>query len=377
MKLLSRTTMTLAICTVLSISLLAGCDRDGGPAHASFQHFEINNADLVTVHARGKPDATVNAAGDLRIEGKAVATTPAQRRLLARYFTEVQGIRGDAIATGQEGVALAGKAISEVIGGLAAGDPDRIGDRVEAQAGKVEAQASQICVRLGQIRSVQELLAADLAAFKPYATIRADQVNDCGNDNVRIRPPAPPAPPAPPPPPKAIGAAAEAEAAALVDQADVVDARRIEEIRRQVKQGVDIDARVAGDGTALIRAAAGGDLASVNELIRQGADVNKPSRGDGNPLIAAAKHGHLDVVATLVSAGANVNAVVAGDETPLINAARGGHLDVATYLVEHGADVNKGVTADMGRWRSPLSQAANDQIRAYLASKGAVAGRKS
>ena len=41
------------------------------------------------------------------------------------------------------------------------------------------------------------------------------------------------------------------------------------------------------------------------------------------------------------------------------------------------ADVNKGVVADLGRWRSPLNQAKDDQVRAYLTSKGAVADRKS
>ncbi|MGH8076711.1 MAG: ankyrin repeat domain-containing protein [Lysobacter sp.] len=351
MKSLSRTVTTIAIGTVLSIALLAGCDADGGPEHASFQHFEVNNADLVTVHARGKPDATINAAGDLTIAGKAIATTPAQRQLVARYFTEVQGIRSDAIATGQQGVALAGKAISEVIGGLAAGDPDRIGDRVEAEAGKVEARANQICLRLGEIRTVQENLASTLAEFRPYATIRAEQVSECGDDKVTVR-----------------------KDTSLIE---AVDEQRIDEVRRQVENGADVDARVRGDGTVLIRAAALGDLASVNELIRLGADVNQASRGDGNPLIAAAKHGHLDVVTKLVSAGADVNAVVTGDETPLINAARGGHLDIATFLVEHGADVSKGVTADFGRWRSPLNLAANDEVRAYLTSKGAIADRKS
>ena len=164
------------------------------------------------------------------------------------------------------------------------------------------------------------------------------------------------------------------EPSALID---AVDAQRIEEIRRLVKQGADINATVFGDGTALIRAAAHGDLAIVNELIRLGADVNQAARGDGNPMIAAAKRGHADVVARLVAAGADVNGVVAGDETPLINAARGGHLDVVTFLVEHGADVNKGVVADFGRWRSPLNQAAGDPVRAYLTSKSAVADRKS
>ncbi len=354
MKIASLTHLPLAgmITALLSVALIAGCDADGGPDHASFQHFEVNNKDLVTVHARGKPDATVNAAGDLTIAGTAVATTPAQRQLAQRYFTEVQGIRSDAIAVGQQGVALAGKAIGEVVGGLMAGDPDRIDKRVEAEAGKVEAKAAQICLRLGAIRNVQEALAADLAVFRPYATIKAEQVSDCGDEKV---------------------ATGEGDTTLI----EAVDGRRITEVRRLVEGGADINAATRGDGTALIRAAALGELAIVEELIRLGADVNRASRGDGNPLIAAAKHGHGDVVARLITADADVNAVVAGDETALINAARSGHLDVVTYLVEHGADVNKGVVADLGRWRSPLNQASNDEVRAYLIGKGAVADRKS
>jgi hypothetical protein len=197
MKLPARSTVAFVLSTVLAAALLAACDSDGGPAHASFQHFEVNDANLVTVHAHGASDATVNAAGDLVIAGKAVATTPAQRQLLQRYFTEVQGIRGDALAVGQQGVALAGKAVGEVVSGLMAGDPDRIDKRVEAEAAKVEAKAEQICVRLGAIRSVQESIAADLPAFRPYATIRADQVSDCSGTK-HVRPPQPPAPPAPP-----------------------------------------------------------------------------------------------------------------------------------------------------------------------------------
>ena len=342
--------LRIATAALLSAALLAGCDKDGGPAHASFQHFEVNNDALVTVHSRTRPDATINAAGDLTIDGKPVTTTTMQRQLLQRYFTQVQGIRSDAIATGQQGVALAGKAIGEVVGGLMAGDPDRIGERVEAEAGKVEAKAAQICVRLGAIRSVQEALASDLAAFRPYATIKAEQVSGCGDNKVTVR------------------------STTLIE---AVDSRRVEEVRRVVKSGADVNVAVRGDGTALIRAAAHGDLAIVDELIELGADVNRASRGDGNPLIVAAKRGHADVVARLLAAGADVNAVVAGDETPLINAARGGHLDIVTSLVEHGADVNKGVTADLGRWRSPLNQAKDEKVRVYLTSKGAVAGRKS
>lgn len=159
------------------------------------------------------------------------------------------------------------------------------------------------------------------------------------------------------------------------DGALLVDAAsegRVDIIRLLVKNGADINARAIGDGTALIVAAKRGDVAMVKELIALGAKVDQPSPGDGNPLIAAAARGHEDVARILVDAGANVNAIVVGDETPLINAARRGHLSIVRYLVEHGADVNLGMIADRGEWRSPLNQASNPVIQAYLASKGAV-----
>ena len=151
-----------------------------------------------------------------------------------------------------------------------------------------------------------------------------------------------------------------------------VENKRLDIIRSLVAGGVDINARSRGDGTALIVAAKRGDLDIMRELIKLGADVNKPSRGDGNPLIAAAAYDHLEAARLLVSSGANVNAIVVGDETPLINAARSGDLALVQYLVEHGADVNLGMLADRGEWRSPLSQAANTEIKSYLQSKGAT-----
>ena len=153
---------------------------------------------------------------------------------------------------------------------------------------------------------------------------------------------------------------------------DAVANKQLDTLRTLVGGGVDVNARMAGEGTALIVAAKQGNVDIVRELIKLGANVNKPSAGDGNPLIAAAAYDHLEVAKLLVAAGANVNAVVVGDETPLINAARSGKLAMVRYLVEHGADVNLGMVADRGEWRSPLSQAANMDIKSYLQSKGAT-----
>ena len=373
MKSMTFNPIAAATGLVLGVALLGGCDRPGTPNNprVNSQHFEIRDNDVI-VHAPGKPDATVNAAGDLSIAGKPVAVSPAQRVLVKRYYTEVQGIRSAAIATGKQGVAMAGRAINEVVGGLMAGDPDRIDGRVEAEAKKVEASAAQICVRLGAIRDVQDALAADLPAFAPYATVRAEQVISCNDDKVVNRSDDVSISAGSPEGMNAadIAAAAGATAPSGTD-ATVHDAT----VRRVEAAGGDVDTAVMGDGTALMRAAAEGDLARVDELIRLGANVNKATRGDGNALIVAAKHGHLDIVERLVTAGARIDAVVPGDETPLINAARAGHLAVVTYLVEHGADVNQGVFADYGRWRSPLNQTTDPGVRKYLQGKGARAGR--
>jgi ankyrin repeat protein len=151
-----------------------------------------------------------------------------------------------------------------------------------------------------------------------------------------------------------------------------VETDHIDTVRLLVSQGIDINARVDGDGTALIAAARRGDLMMVDTLIWMGADVNEPSVGDGNPLIAAAKNGHLAVAARLIAAGALIDAIVPDDETALINAVRCSCLAVVKYLVAHGADVNLGVMADGLRWRTPLNQARDMTIRNFLIGSGAV-----
>lgn len=150
-----------------------------------------------------------------------------------------------------------------------------------------------------------------------------------------------------------------------------------ETVRALVQGGADVNARVLNDGTALIQAVRSRDLGTVDALLKLGADPNRASLGEGNPLIVASRLGVQPIVEHLVAAGADVNRVVTYDETPLINAARAGHLPTVRYLVGRGADVNLGVEADgwLGRWRTPLNQASDPAVRAYLLERGASAGR--
>src|SRR3546814_7940539 len=73
-----------------------------------------------------------------------------------------------------------------------------------------------------------------------------------------------------------------------------VDTGDIKAVRMLLEKGADPDARVRGDGTALILASRQGKLAIVEALLEAGAGVDVASRGDGNPLIMAARAGHDD-----------------------------------------------------------------------------------
>jgi len=167
----------------------------------------------------------------------------------------------------------------------------------------------------------------------------------------------------------------EMQAKSLID---AVHAGDIEAVRRLAKQGVDLNARVVGEGTALIQATWKHDLKMIDALLDLGANPDAGLPGEGIPLLVAPGLGYQSIVERLVEAGADVNFVDTDyAETPLIVAAREGHLTTVKYLVGQGANVNQGVMADWeGRWRSPLNQASDSAVRDYLISQGATAERQ-
>ena len=158
-------------------------------------------------------------------------------------------------------------------------------------------------------------------------------------------------------------------AAALVEAAK---ASNLDEIRRLVAAGADINSGVDGDGTALIAASKAGHLDVVDALLQLNAQPDVCWDGDGTALIAASGEGHLDIAARLLGAGAQLDLICDKDETALISASRGDRTNVTIYLVDQGAHVNLGVMADLDRWRTPLNQGRDPALRSYLIAHGAT-----
>ncbi|MEO7478456.1 MAG: DUF2884 domain-containing protein [Lysobacteraceae bacterium] len=177
MKVLHTLTCTAAIALV---ALLAGCDGETiiGSGSAGLHHLTLRNGTL-TAHAQGAPNAVITPAGDLSIDNKSVAVTPEQRDLLKKYYGDVVAIRQAGIETGKAGAAMAGHAIGAVASGLAHGDPDSIGPKIDAHAKEIESKAMVICNDVVALRTTQDAIAASLPAFKPYANIEKQEVDDC------------------------------------------------------------------------------------------------------------------------------------------------------------------------------------------------------
>ncbi|MFC1781263.1 ankyrin repeat domain-containing protein [Planctomycetota bacterium] len=92
---------------------------------------------------------------------------------------------------------------------------------------------------------------------------------------------------------------------------------------------------------SLVGAISSGDIEEVKRLISEGVDVNPMNQfGESTPIFNAALAGNLPIVELLIENGADVNAKNITGMTPLHLACQSGHELVVEFLIESGADVN-------------------------------------
>ncbi len=136
-------------------------------------------------------------------------------------------------------------------------------------------------------------------------------------------------------------------------------------------KGANVNATGADGSTAIMYAAANGDLELVRALIKAGANVKLKNQFGTSALTEAAIIGSAPIIDALLKAGADPNFKTPDGETPLMAAARSGKVDAAKALLAAGADINAketwgGQSALM--WAAAQSQA--DMVK-FLASKDA------
>jgi ankyrin repeat protein len=117
---------------------------------------------------------------------------------------------------------------------------------------------------------------------------------------------------------------------------------KIEEARRLIDQGADVNGRDKAGDTPLTTAVRRGKAEIVELLLAKGADPNlKDGLGDP-PLYTAVKTWKKIAIAkSLLDRGADPNLAGQMGNTPLIEVARWGETNLVTFLLKHGADPNK------------------------------------
>ncbi|MEG2806327.1 DUF2884 family protein [Stenotrophomonas sp.] len=123
--------------------------------------------------------AEITPQGELLINGKTVTTTAAQRALLLDYRKQVEALAGAGMDIGVAGANLGVSAAGEALKGILSGDTQGIEARVNAEASKIEAQAKKLCELMPAMMAKQQVLAAELPAFQPYATMDQSDIDDC------------------------------------------------------------------------------------------------------------------------------------------------------------------------------------------------------
>ena len=130
------------------------------------------------------PKAEITPRGDFLIEGEAVAIDAGQRKQLLAYRGHVIDIARAGIDIGERSAQIAIDAVDRglfsLIFSAMTGSLERRIERTVKEA--IEPGLVQICGSLPALLASQQRLSSSLPQFRPYATLEAEDVENCADD---------------------------------------------------------------------------------------------------------------------------------------------------------------------------------------------------
>ena len=131
------------------------------------------------------PRAEITPQGDFLLENKRVAIDITQRRQLLDYRARMLEVAKYGIEIGQRSAdaalsAVGNGSIAGLLFGAFTGSLERNIERTVKQ--QIEPAVRGLCRQLPALRDSQQRLASSLPQFKPYATLEADDIDDCERD---------------------------------------------------------------------------------------------------------------------------------------------------------------------------------------------------
>ena len=119
----------------------------------------------------------------------------------------------------------------------------------------------------------------------------------------------------------------------------------IDTLNALLEAGAEVDKAHMQGGTALMEAATKGDMPCIEALLKAGANPTVKDQDNVTALMSAASQGHGEAAALFASKGVNADALASSGGSALMFAAAGGHADAVAALIKLGVDVNKAVSA--------------------------------
>lgn len=131
------------------------------------------------------PRAEITPQGDFLVEDRRVAIDVTQRRQLLEYRARVLEVAKYGIEIGERSAnaaldAVGNGSIAGLLFGAFTGSLERRVERLVKQ--EIEPAVRGLCRQLPALRESQQRLAGNLPQFKPYATLEADDIDDCERD---------------------------------------------------------------------------------------------------------------------------------------------------------------------------------------------------
>ena len=144
---------------------------------------DIQGNDIVII-AADNSRAEIDPAGDLKIGGKDVPVTAAQRQLLLQYSQNLRDLEQRGKAASRQAWSMAPGILATALGDLFTGaSHEQIDHDAREAAEPLKEEVSQLCDGVKAQRQVQDQISDALPAFKPYAVISEnDTAHNCHSD---------------------------------------------------------------------------------------------------------------------------------------------------------------------------------------------------
>jgi hypothetical protein len=141
------------------------------------------NGKRITHDTSDLPPADITPQGELRIDGRTIATDEEARSLALAYRRQMIAIAETGMDLGIQGADLGMRAAGDAIASIFRGDTAQTEQRLEAEAKRLEAAASRLCLQLPDLLAAQDALAAKVPEFRPYARMTRQDVEDCNDED--------------------------------------------------------------------------------------------------------------------------------------------------------------------------------------------------